>query len=453
MTDYLGLAGDVVRKLAGRGVEAEAIIIESYETDITVDGGEVEQLARNGSKGMGVRVIDGGRVGYAYTSDFDPRAIDETAQAALELAQIATPDDFRALPDPQPIPDEDLEIYDPALQDVPTDAKVEVARQAERAALEADTRMFNAQSSYGDAITHVYLANSRGLAASFSRTAAYSYIWGTARDASGDMAQGVGLDFSPFFHEIDPVKVGRETAYKATLTLGAKTVPTQVGTVVFDPIMMSQLLFAVSMALSGDAMQRGRSFLIDKMGQEIGSDKVTLLDNARLKRGLGSAPFDGEGVPTSATRLVDEGLLQNVLYDTYSARRAGVKSTGNAQRGSHRSLPSVGVSNFYIQPGHETPEAIIAGVERGLYVTRIMQTGGVNPINGDCSMAASGMWIENGQFQYPVNGVTIATTLPDLLRNVSAVGSDLRMVPFFGAIGSPTVRVDNMTIGGTQQAG
>ncbi len=197
-------------------------------------------------------------------------------------------------------------------------------------------------------------------------------------------------------------------------------------------------------------MQRGRSFLLGRMGQDVGSDNVSLLDNGRLQGGMGSAPFDGEGVPTGATRLIDEGVFQNVIYDTYTAQREGGKrSTGNAQRGSHRELPTLRPSNFYIQPGQESAEAIIAGVERGLYVTRIMQTGGVNPITGDCSMAASGVWIENGRLTHPVNGVTLATTLNDLLQNISVVGSDLRIVPFFGAIGSPTVRVDNMTIGGT----
>ncbi|MDX1995406.1 MAG: TldD/PmbA family protein [bacterium] len=449
MTHYLELAKDVVNKIAAQGVEAEAIIVDERSTEIRVDQGQIEQLAQNGSKGMGIRVIDGGRVGYAYTSDFSDRAVEETARAALELAQIATPDDFRGLPDPQPISEEDLEIFDPKLDSVPTDAKIDLALNAEKAAFAADPRVFNAQSNYGDAIIHVSIANSRGVAASYSRTAAYGYIFCTARDDAGDQAQGLGMDVSNFYNELSADRIGQEAAQKAVLTLGATTVKTQTGSVVLDPFIMAQLLATLSMAMTGEAMQRGRSFLVDKLGQEIGTDKVTLLDNARLKRGLNSAPFDGEGVPTSATRLVDEGMFQNVIYDTYTAKRAGTKSTGNAQRDSHRTLPRLGGSNFYIQPGNESPEDIIAGVEHGIYVTRIMQTGGINPVTGDCSMAASGVWIENGKLTHPVNGVTLATTLPDLLRNVTAVGSDLRFVPFFGAIGSPTVRVDNMTIGGT----
>jgi PmbA protein len=175
---------------------------------------------------------------------------------------------------------------------------------------------------------------------------------------------------------------------------------------------------------------------------------VTLLDNGRMPRGLASAPFDAEGVPTSATRLIDEGVLQNVVYDTYTAAREGKKSTGNASRDSHKAMPTLSTSNFYLQPGNQTPEEIIAGVDYGVYVTKIMQTGGIDPVSGDCSMGADGLLIENGKLTRPVNGITVATTLPDLLRNLKAVGNDLRIVPFAGAIGAPTIRVDDVTIGG-----
>jgi PmbA protein len=232
--------------------------------------------------------------------------------------------------------------------------------------------------------------------------------------------------------------------------LGGKPVETQVGTVVLNHFTGAQILGALAQALSAEAWQKKRSFLLDRMSQQVGSDMVTIMDNGRLKRGLASAPFDGEGVPTSATKLIDEGVLQNLTYDAYSARKAGVQSTGNAQRGGHRDLPTLGPSNFYMQPGHLSRDEIIAGVEKGLYVISVMQTGGIDPITGDCSMGANGLWIENGKLVGPVGGVTIATTLDGFLNNITQVGSDLRMVPFFGALGVPTLRVDNVTIGGTK---
>ena len=222
---------------------------------------------------------------------------------------------------------------------------------------------------------------------------------------------------------------------------------------VFDPVVAAELVASLSQALTADAMQRGRSFLLDKMGQDVASDMVTLLDNGRLPGGMGSAPFDAEGVPTQATRLLDEGMLQDVIYDTYSARKEERKSTGNASRGSHRSAPTLSPSNFYLQPGNQSPEGIIAEVEKGLYVLSTMNVGGINPVSGDYSVAARGLWIENGQLTHPVNEVTIALPLEKLLKNVSAVGSDLRFVPFFGAIGAPTIRIDGMTIAGKGKEG
>jgi PmbA protein len=450
MTDYLELAGDVVHRAAARGAEVEAMVMDEQETMIRVDRGQVEQLSQSGSKGLGVRVIDGGRVGYAYTSDFGPTSIEETWQAAVDLARVATPDEHRVLPDPQPIPDEDMEIWDPDLPGVLTEEKITLAKQVEEAALAYDPRVvMTNRCTYQDAIARVYLANSRGFAGSYERTVAFSYVIGIGRDEGGQ-TMAFGLGASNFFRDLDAQAIGREAGQRAVQILGGQPVETQIGTVVLDPMVAGEILGYLSMALTAEAMQRGRSFLIGKMGQEVGSDKVSLLDNGRLKRGLASAPFDGEGVLTSATRLIDEGVLQNVIYDTYTARKDGVASTGNAQRGSHRSLPSLGPSNFYLQPGNLSPEEIIGDVDQGLYVTRIMQTGGTDPITGDCSMGASGLWIENGELTKPVSGVTVATTLSDLLQNIVAVGSDLRVVPFMGAIGAPTIRVEGVTIGGTQ---
>jgi PmbA protein len=449
MTNYLELAREVVRR-AANGVEAEVIITRGSETQIRVSGGEVEQLSQSGARGMGVRIIDGGRTGYAYTSDFSDDSVEETWRTAVELAKVATPDPHRALPEPRPIPDEDLEIWDTKLADVPTQDKIEFTRRVERAALNYDPRVIVTQwCTYQDSIEHMHLANSRGFAGEFGRTVVASFVIGIARGDDGVMTNAFGLGVSNYFDDLDPQAIGREAGERAVSLLGGQPVPTQVGTVVLDPIVGAEVLTALASSLSAEAWQKKRSFLLDRMGQQVGSDMVTLMDNGRMKRGLASAPFDGEGVPTAATRLIDEGVLQNLIYDSYSARKAGAASTGNAQRSGHRSVPSLGPSNFYMQPGNLSRDEIIAGVEKGLYVLSVMQTGGIDPVTGDCSMGANGLWIENGKIVGPVGGVTIATTLNDFLMNITQVGSDLRMIPFFGNIGVPTLRVDNVTIGGT----
>jgi PmbA protein len=453
MTDYLALAESVVKAAAAPGIEVEAYLTHETETQIKVRSGEVDQLLQSSSRGLGVRVIESGRTGYAYTSDFSEAGIERTWRTARELAEFATADPNRALPDPRPVPPADLGIWDERLASVPVADKIAFLKRVEQAALSSDPRIIMTDwCTYGDAISHVYLANSRGFSGQYGRTTAYSFLMGVARGDDGGMTSAFGMGASNFFDELDADAIGREAGLKAASILGGQPVETQVASIVLDHEVSAQILAALAGALSADSWQRKRSFLLDRMGQTVGSDMVTLLDDGRLARGLASAPFDAEGTPTSATRLIDEGVLQNLMYDTYAARTEGKASTGNAQRSGHRSLPALGPSNFYLAPGFRSREDIIAGVERGMYVISIMQTGGIDPVTGDCSMGANGLWIENGKIIGPVGGVTIGTTLDGFLQNITQVGSDLRFVPMFGSIGVPTLRVDNVLIGGVKQA-
>lgn len=449
MTDYLELAKQIAAKAAADGAEAEVIITEVKESDVYVEGGNVEKLSQAGSRGMGVRVINGGKTGYAYTSDFSDASIEQTWRTAVELSEVATADEFRKLPEPEPIPNEDLRIYDASLAERSISEKIEFAKQVERAALEYDERVFLTNNcSYGDSISHTYMANSKGFAESYGRTVCRAFLFAIARDADGGMVNTVGFGASNFFSELDAEAIGQQAARKAVSILGGKPVPTQTASVVLDHFVGAQILAAYAQALSAENWQRSRSFLMGKLGQEVGSSMVTLMDNGRLPGGVASAPFDGEGVPTKATRLIDEGVLQDLMYDSYTAAKEGKISTGNAGRSGHRSMPSLAPSNFYMQPGHKSPEEIIKGVEKGLYIISVMQTGGIDPVTGDCSMAANGLWIEGGEIKQAVGGVTIATTLGDLLQNISDVGNDLQQLPFFGSLGVPTLRVDHVTIGG-----
>jgi PmbA protein len=250
------------------------------------------------------------------------------------------------------------------------------------------------------------------------------------------------------FADLDATAIGREAGERAVKLLGGKPVPTQEATVVYSPLAAAGFIGALARALTGEAMQKNRSFLKDKLGQTVASDVVTILDNALLPEGMASRPFDGEGNPSQATRLIDEGVLQAVLHDAYSAGKDGTNSSGNANRGSHRQAPFLSPTNFYLQPGTQSEDEIIAGVKQGLYVVDTMNTHSINPINGDYSVSAKGFWIEDGKLSYPVNEVTIALPLDQLLKNIKAVGSDLTFMPFGGAIGSPTIRVDGITIAG-----
>jgi PmbA protein len=226
--------------------------------------------------------------------------------------------------------------------------------------------------------------------------------------------------------------------------LGSRQVATCEVPVVFDPDTAEELLGHLFRALSGYSVFRGATFLKDKLGQRVASPLLTVVDDGRRPRGLGSRPFDGEGLPTRRNVPVERGVLRHWLCDSYAARKLGARPTGSARRGVAGG-PSVGAGNLYFEPGTSSPEEIVAGVERGLYVTDLIGFG-VNVVTGDYSQGAVGHWIEGGRLTHPVHEVTIAGNLRDMLRDVDAVGSDL---VFRGSSAAPTIRVRRMTLSGS----
>jgi PmbA protein len=446
--NYLEVAQSVVEHASRYGVAAEAYIHVGKETNLQVARGAVEKLSHAGSKGLGVRVIKDGRLGYAYTSDFSPANIRRTTMNAMALCEVADADEYRVLPEPQAVPDDDLRCFDPAMANLSVEEKVAFAKAVEEAALIADDRVkMVLNATYQDAIGNVYLANSKGFAGSYRRSMAASYAMAIAAEGE-ERATAFGVGVATSFHELDPGQIGREAGEKAARLLGGRPVPTQRASVVYSPFAANGVIGALARALTAEAMQKNLSFLQGKMGQDVASDVVTLLDNGRLPGGLATRPFDDEGQPTGATRVIDEGVLQALLYDTYTSLKDGARSTGNATRPSHRQPPELTPSNFYLQPGTMTPEELIAGVENGLYVVSTMNSHSISPVSGNYSVSAQGFWIENGRLTHPVNEVTIAIPLDELLKNVKAVANDLVFLPFMGAVGSPTFRVDGVMIGG-----
>ena len=446
---YLEMAQDLIGHASIGGVEAEAIIIEGQTTMIRVNSGEVQELSQASSKGLGVRVIKEGRMGYAYTSDFSASALEDTWRGAFALAESADPDEFRALPEPrQGDAEKDLQIYDPEFRNLTADEKVALILDVERAALAYDSHIVASSfCTYQDGLSRVYLANSQGFARSYESTGAAAYLRAIGRDEEGQTA-GLGLGFSISYSDLNAEEIGQEASRKALQLLGGKPVETQRAIVVMDPFVGVEFLSFISEALTAESFQRGRSFLMDKLGQKVASSQVSMVDDGRLIKGFASAPFDGEGVPTSATRLIERGILEQLLYDTYSALKDGTRSTGNAQRSSYRDLPSPAPTNLYLEPSSQSLKDVIHGIDKGLYMVNSMNTGGINPVNGDYSVGASGLWIDKGQLVRPVAGVTVAGNMLDMLQNVVAVGDDLRFIPIYGSIGAPTMVIEGMTIGG-----
>lgn len=445
------LVAEVVRRARRAGAaEAEAYFEERRSTGLEVRDQEVEAVTASVTRGLGLRVfLADGASAYAYSPELGPRALSELARRAVELARQAAPDPERGLPDEAPVAlSGPLGILDPGLAEVPTEAKIELLRQTERLARAEDRRVQNTEiARYRDTLGGVALANSRGFAGSYEWSSAYVTLVAIAR-SDGQALRGYGLSTGHGFDDLDPELVGRQAARRAVKPLGGRPVPTQKASVVFEPEVAAELLGQIGQALSGEAVLKGRSMLAGRLGQRIGSPLVTLVDQGNLPGGLASAPFDGEGVPAGRTVLVEAGRLIGYLHNSYTARRTGTRSTGNGVRPSYRSTPEVGPTNLGLR-GETVPLAKLLGqVERGLLVLATRNVGGINPISGDYSVGAAGVWLERGQEVGPVAGVTIAAPLLDMLAGLVAIGDDLRWMPGGGAIGTGTLRIEGMTIAG-----
>jgi PmbA protein len=451
--DLESLAADVVAQaMKGGASDAEAVVREGDEFSVTVRMGNVETLKESGSRGLGLRVFLGGRTGSASTSDLTADGIRQLVEGALALSKLTEEDPFAGLPETSEfgMVNDDLKLYFDDVYSLPGPERIEWARRAEAAALAADPRITNSNGGSFDAATgRKVLANSRGFVNSYRTSYAGVSAAPLAVDANGHMQRDGWWSGARRMGDLEsPESVGKEAARRTVRRLGARRVPTQQVPVVFAPEVARSLIGSVFEAASGDAIWRHASFLAGKLGETIAAPSLTIIDdNAMLlptgAGGFGTSPFDGEGLPSLRTVVVENGVLRNYLLNTYTARKLAMKSTHNASRGL-AGTPGIGAGNLYLEPGALSPEEIIAPIPAGLYVTSLMGFG-VNLVTGDYSRGATGLWIENGELTHAVEEVTIAGKLADMLRNVTAIGNDL---VFRGSVASPTLRIDGMTIAG-----
>ena len=451
--DLESLTADVVALALKAGAsDAEAVVREGDEFSVNVRMGEVETLKESGSRGLGLRVFLGTRSASTSTSDFTPDGIRQLVEGAVALAKVTEEDPFTGLPEASEfgsIPG-DLHLYYEDVYSLAGPERIEWARRCEAAALAVDPRITNSDGGSFDAATgRKVMANSRGFVGGYRTSYAGVSAAPLAMDANGQMQRDGWWSGARRMADLDsPESVGQEAARRALRRLGARKVPTQRVPIVFAPEVARSLIGSLFEAASGDSIWRHASFLAGKLGTQIAAPSLTIVDeNAMLlpngTGGFGSSPFDGEGLPSRRTVVLQDGVLQTYLLNTYSARKLGLKSTHNASRGL-AGTPGIGCGNLYLEAGQLTPEEIIAGVSAGLYVTSLMGFG-TNIVTGDYSRGATGLWIENGQLTHAVEEVTIAGNLGEMLVNVSAIGNDL---VFRGSVASPTLRIDGMTIAG-----
>jgi PmbA protein len=432
---------------AGEGEEVEAYGSAGQRTQVRVRGGEVESLTFADSRGVGVRLITGNRVGYAYAADPAEDDIDELVHSARASAGFAEPDEGNALPvlvPTEPMP----EIFRETAAGVETERKVELAVQLERTSVSVHPEVRKVESAgYGDSVSRVVLASTRGGPLEYARTDSWVTV-STLAERDGETQTGFSVALAREIDELDWEAAAREAALHAARLLGATKPRTERTAVIFDPVAAASFLGVLAGALSAESVLKGRSLFAGRTGHEVAAAMVTLVDDGRMLEGPAVAPFDDEGVSTTRTPLIEDGVLRGFLHNTYTAVKAGERSTGNAGRGGYRTVPGVSPSNLYLAPGTASPEELLTQAGRGVYVQEV--TGlhsGANPISGEFSVGATGLRVEGGAFSGALREMTIASTLLDVLRSVVALGNDLRF-PLGGGLGAPTVLVSEMTVGG-----
>lgn len=455
MSDYdidglIALGERVVSKAKAAGADvAEATINEGAHLSAKVRLGEPELVEEAGSRSLGLRVIRDQCVAVTYTSDLSEQGLSALVADALELADLSHPDEFAGPPEASLLSRRDqhpdLQLFDPEVQSIDAKAALAMAIAAEKTALDSDPRL---QKSEGATFTRQAgasaLVTSGGFVGGSRGTYASLYVNPVAVDTDGKLRSGSHWSARRHLSELeDPEAVGREAAKRTLAKLGARKVPTCEVPVIFDPDAARSMLGLLAGCITGGTVWRKSSYLAEREGTQVASDLVTVVDDPLIPRAPGSRPFDGEGLLTQRRVVVDAGVLKTYLLDSYSARKLGRSSTGNATRGSSGGV-GASTTNFVLQPGSESAEALIKGTDRAFYVTDMMGFG-FTAITGDFSRGASGFWVEGGERSFPVEEVTISQNLDQILKGIDAVANDLELRT---SVSAPTLRVASMTLAG-----
>ena len=445
---YSQLAVDLLAKAKLSGAtEADIIIADGETLSVQVRLGAVDRLTKAREKHLGLRVFVGKRSASTSTSDFSVDSLNRLVAETCILAKAVVEDQVSGLPAADQMAGErpDLDLYDPIRLN--TEQQIELAKRVEAAAMSTDERVTNSEGGDFDSSSgRVVLGNSHGFLGEYQSSSFSMSVSPVATDPeSGAMQRDSWYAVQRIFAKLDsPEAVGLEAARRTVRKLGARKVATQRVPVVFESEAAGSLMGNLCSAVSGYSLYKGASFLAGQLDKSLAPEFVTIYDDGRMVGGLGSRPFDGEGLPTRKTTVVERGVLKSYLLDTYSGRKLGLASTGNASR-SVGENPSVGPTNFYLVPGTKTAQDIIKTVKQGLYVTDLIGFG-INMVTGDYSRGAAGFWIEGGELTYPVEEITIAGNLKDMFAGIEMIGSEL---VFRGRIASPVVKIAEMMVAGS----
>jgi len=438
------LAEKLVKRSISLGADAAEVFLEtSRNLSINVLKSEIETIEEASSQGVGFRVFVDGKMGFSHCNDFSERSLDDTISKAVAFARLSSPDENNILPDDKGVTAV-ADLYDPSIYALSMEDKIKMALELEKLAMKDQRITKSSGAGYGEGETEVFIANSNGLLKSYKSSGCSLGVSVVAE--KGDQKNTGGESCSRVFFTdlVSLEEIAARASGKAIELLDPVMIKTQRASVIFDPNVARSLLGGILTAINGERVLQGASFLKDYLNKQFASPLLTLIDDGTLPRKLGSAPFDGEGVPVRKNILVENGVLKSFIYNSKAAKRAGVSSTGNASRGGFSSLPGIGTNNVFLASGKNTPAEIIASTKSGLLLKEV--TGyGIDPVSGNFSGGASGLWIENGKVVHPVKGVTIAGKASDILNSIDMVANDLDMNRTNAA---PTFRVSEIQIGG-----
>jgi PmbA protein len=445
MTDLLELAQRVAQA-AGPGEQVEAYVGQGTSTSVRVHGGEIESLTQASSSGIGIRVVRDKRQGFAWAGSLDDSVIADVLAEARDNAAFAEPEAWIGLAEPDGVEPPDVDLWRDGLAALPTSRKVDMALELERAVKARDPRIVGVRTSvWGDGSGEGAVATSTGIAVVGRST--YCHLSVSALAEEGDETQaGHGLSVGREPDDIDLAEAADDAAERATRLLGAQQPASGTVTLVLEPRMAATLLSVVGGTLDGESVLKGRSPFADRVGEQIASPLLTLVDDPTDPASLGADSHDGEGLATRRIVLIEGGVLTGFLHNTATGRRAGVPSTASAVRG-YRSTPGVGAQALAVSLGAGTLDELVAGVDHGILVQSMNGLhSGVNPVSGDFSVGVEGLMVRNGALAEPVREATVASTLQRLLLDVSAVGGEREWTP--GGTGAAALVIPGVTLSG-----
>lgn len=442
-----GLAEEAVSRALRSGAdEAEAFIRSSKSLSVEIREQSVDSLKSARGFGYAIRIIRNGRLGFSYSTDRDD--IGGVVDRALESAVFADDDFFLGLPE-ESRESSGVAVFDPEIGRIGEDEAARNIMLLEKSAYEADERIKRIRKASGSfAVSETAIANSRSVSATYESTSCSAQVTAIAEDRNGSQ---MGWDFGSgrFFADVKFEDIGRNAAHRALSLLGARKIAGRKADVILDDQVTVDFLGIFSASLSSDAVQKGRSLLAGKIGRRVMSEKVNLTDSGRLGGRTGSRPVDDEGVASKETCVVRGGVLENYLFNTYTARKGRALSTGNAVRGRFSSPPSVGITNLFIEAASDNyvvpRKDILSSIDKGLYILDAMGVHTANPVSGEFSVGVSGLWIEKGEIRYPVKEAVISGDILDFFSKIRAVGDDLR---FYGNVGGPSLVISDVDVSG-----